>query len=66
MQKKQKVRTLSDALKNADVFLGLSSAGILKKEMIKQMAKNPIIFACANPDPEILPEEIIKLEKMQL
>ena len=54
--KKTKDKTLSDALKNADIFLGLSSAGILKKEMIKHMAKNPIIFACANPDPEILPE----------
>ncbi len=61
--KKTKDKTLSDALKNADVFLGLSSAGILKKEMIKQMAKNPIIFACANPDPEILPEEAYKIRK---
>ena len=55
---KTKDRTLKDAIKNADVFLGLSSAGILKKEMVKQMAKNPIIFACANPDPEITPEEV--------
>ena len=61
--KKTKDTTLNDALKNADVFLGLSSAGILKKEMIKQMAKNPIIFACANPDPEILPEEAYKIRK---
>ena len=53
-----KNRTLVDAIKNADVFLGLSSAGALKKEMVKKMAKNPIIFACANPDPEIKPEEI--------
>ena len=52
--KNTKDKNLYDALKNADVFLGLSSAGILKKEMIKRMAKNPIIFACANPDPEIL------------
>ena len=51
-------RTLKEVIKNADVFLGLSSAGILKKEMVKTMAKNPIIFACANPDPEITPEEI--------
>ena len=51
-------RSLSDAIKNADVFLGLSSAGILKKEMVKKMAKNPIIFACANPNPEITPEEV--------
>ncbi len=53
-----KDRTLNDALKNTDVFLGLSSAGALKKEMVKIMSKNPIIFACANPDPEITPEEI--------
>ena len=55
---KTKDRTLNDAIKNADVFLGLSSAGVLKKDMIKKMAKNPIIFACANPDPEITPEEV--------
>ncbi len=61
--KKTNDRNLNDALKNADVFLGLSSAGILKKEMIKRMAKNPIIFACANPDPEILPEEAYKIRK---
>ena len=53
-----KNRSLKDSIKNADVFLGLSSAGILKKEMVKTMAINPIIFACANPDPEITPEEI--------
>ena len=52
------LRTLSDAIKGADVFLGLSSKGVLKKEMVKSMSKNPIIFACANPDPEITPEEI--------
>ena len=51
-------RTLSDALDNADVFLGLSAKGILKKKLISKMAKNPIIFACANPDPEITPEEV--------
>ena len=53
-----KNRTLNDAINNADVFLGLSKGGILKKEMVKKMAKNPIIFACANPDPEITPEEV--------
>jgi len=52
------LRTLNDAIKGADVFLGLSSKGVLKKEMVKSMSKNPIIFACANPDPEITPEEI--------
>ena len=55
---KTKHRTLEDAVKGADVFLGLSAKGVLKKEMVKSMAKNPIIFACANPDPEITPEEI--------
>ena len=53
-----KNRTLDDAIKDADVFLGLSAKGALTKEMVKKMAKNPIIFACANPDPEITPEEI--------
>ncbi len=51
-------KTLDDAIKNADVFLGLSAKGALTKNMVKKMAKNPIIFACANPDPEITPEEI--------
>ena len=59
-------RNLSDAIKNADVFLGLSAKGVLKKEMVKSMAKNPIIFACANPDPEILPEEINEVRKLSL
>ncbi len=53
-----KNRTLDDAIKDADVFLGLSAKGALTKDMVKKMAKNPIIFACANPDPEITPEEI--------
>ena len=61
--KNTKNKNLYDALKNADVFLGLSSAGILKEEMVKRMAKNPIIFACANPDPEILPENVLKIRK---
>ena len=51
-------RSLDDAINNADVFLGLSAKGALTKNMVKKMAKNPIIFACANPDPEITPEEI--------
>ena len=53
-----KDRTLNDVIKNADVFLGLSAKGALTKDMVKKMANNPIIFACANPDPEITPEEI--------
>ena len=51
-------KTLDDAITNADVFLGLSAKGALTKNMVKKMAKNPIIFACANPDPEITPEEV--------
>ena len=51
-------KSLDDAMKNADVFLGLSAAGVVKKSMVKKMAKNPIIFACANPDPEITPEQV--------
>ena len=48
---------LTDALKDADVFIGLSTNKVLTKKMIKTMAKNPIIFALANPDPEIMPED---------
>ncbi|HEX6604215.1 MAG TPA: NADP-dependent malic enzyme [Sphingomicrobium sp.] len=50
-------RDLADACVGADVFLGLSAAGALKPEMVKTMAREPIIFAMANPDPEIRPEE---------
>ncbi len=49
-------RTLGDALVGADVFLGLSTAGVLKQEMVKTMADKPLIFALANPTPEIMPE----------
>ncbi len=52
------LRTLDQAMKGADVFLGLSAKDVVSKEMIKSMSKNPIIFACANPDPEIKPELI--------
>ncbi len=58
-----KNKTLDDAIKNADVFLGLSSADVLTKEMVKKMSKNPIIFACANPDPEIKPEKVEEARK---
>ncbi len=54
---KTDARTLTEALKGADVFLGLSAAGALKSEMVKDMAKAPIIFAMANPDPEISPPD---------
>ncbi len=52
------LRTLDQAMKGADVFLGLSAKDVVSKEMVRSMAKNPIIFACANPDPEIKPELI--------
>jgi malate dehydrogenase (oxaloacetate-decarboxylating)(NADP+) len=51
-------RTLADALKGADVFVGLSAKGTLTGELVKTMAPKPIIFAMANPDPEITPEEV--------
>ena len=50
-------RTIGDALVGADVFVGLSNGGAINQENVKSMAKNPIIFAMANPDPEILPAE---------
>ena len=53
-----KLRSLDQAMTGADVFLGLSAKDVVTKDMIKSMAKNPIIFACANPDPEIKPELI--------
>ncbi len=53
-----KARTLAEALKGADVFMGLSVAGAMSQEMVKSMAKKPIIFAMANPDPEITPEDV--------
>jgi malate dehydrogenase (oxaloacetate-decarboxylating)(NADP+) len=51
-------RTLADALRGADVFVGLSQAGVVTPEMVQSMAKRPIIFAMANPDPEIAPEAV--------
>ncbi|MEX2109291.1 MAG: NADP-dependent malic enzyme [Gemmatimonadaceae bacterium] len=55
---KTKARTIADALAGADVFVGLSVAGAVTSEMIGKMAKRPIVFALANPEPEILPEEV--------
>ena len=52
--------TLADAIKGADVFLGMSIAGALKPEMVKTMASDSIIFAMANPTPEIMPDEAKK------
>ncbi|MBZ9676426.1 NADP-dependent malic enzyme [Mesorhizobium sp. ES1-1] len=54
-------RSLADALDGADVFLGLSAKGALTPAMVRSMAKNPIIFAMANPDPEITPEEVAEI-----
>jgi malate dehydrogenase (oxaloacetate-decarboxylating)(NADP+) len=54
-------RTLADALKGADVVFGLSVKGALTEDMIRSMAPNPIIFAMANPDPEITPEEVAEI-----
>jgi malate dehydrogenase (oxaloacetate-decarboxylating)(NADP+) len=51
-------RTLTDAMKGCDVFVGLSVAGQVNQDMVKSMAKDPIVFALANPDPEILPEDV--------
>ncbi|MDO9103454.1 MAG: NADP-dependent malic enzyme [Methylovulum sp.] len=51
-------RTLADVIPGADVFLGLSAGGVLKQDMVKTMAANPLVMALANPTPEILPEEI--------
>lgn len=56
-------RTLEEAMKGADVFLGLSAKGAVSQAMVKSMAANPIIFAMANPDPEITPEEIKKVRQ---
>jgi malate dehydrogenase (oxaloacetate-decarboxylating)(NADP+) len=56
-------RTLADALDGADVFLGLSVKGAVTPEMVASMAPNPIIFAMANPDPEITPEEVHAIRK---
>tara|TARA_R110002074_G_scaffold170005_4_gene332153 strand:+ start:177167 stop:179431 length:2265 start_codon:yes stop_codon:yes gene_type:complete len=55
---KTNLRTLAEAVINADIFLGVSRAGMMTKDMVKTMAPSPIIFALANPTPEILPEEI--------
>ena len=56
-----KARTLAEALKGADAFFGLSAAGTVTKEMVKSMADKPIIFAMANPDPEITPEDVAEV-----
>ena len=55
------VNTLEDAMREADLFLGLSKANVVSKEMVKSMAKNPIVFAMANPDPEISYDEAMSV-----
>ena len=55
---KTRARTIADALVGADVFVGLSVAGAINGEMVAKMAKKPIVFALANPEPEILPEQV--------
>jgi malate dehydrogenase (oxaloacetate-decarboxylating)(NADP+) len=60
---KTKARTLADALVGVDVMIGCSVGNIVTGEMVKSMAKDPIIFAMANPDPEITPEEILMVRK---
>ncbi|HWW27644.1 MAG TPA: NADP-dependent malic enzyme [Caulobacter sp.] len=57
------LRTLAEAVKGADVLLGLSAKGAFTPEMIASMAPNPVIFAMANPDPEITPEEVHRIRK---
>ena len=54
-------RTLAEAIKDADIFLGLSAGGVLKPEMVAKMAAEPLIFALANPTPEISPDEVKKV-----
>jgi malate dehydrogenase (oxaloacetate-decarboxylating)(NADP+) len=56
-----KARTLAEAIEGADVFFGLSVAGALSKDMLASMAAKPIVFAMANPDPEITPEEVAEV-----
>ena len=55
---KTSARTLSEIIEGADIFLGLSAGGVLKPDMVRKMAANPLIFALANPTPEISPEEV--------
>ncbi len=56
---KTKARTLAEVIKGADIFLGLSAAGVVSKDMVASLAPKPLIFAMANPDPEISPEDVL-------
>ena len=60
---KRNIHSLTDAMKDADVFIGLSSADVVNAEMLKSMAKNPIVFAMANPNPEVAYELAVKTRK---
>jgi malate dehydrogenase (oxaloacetate-decarboxylating)(NADP+) len=60
---KSKPMTLEEGMKNADVFIGLSKGNVVSKEMVKSMAKNPIVFAMANPDPEISYDDALDARK---
>ena len=55
--------SLAEAMKGSDVFIGLSTGGVVNKDMVKSMAKNPIIFAMANPDPEIMYDEAVSVRE---
>ena len=57
------LRTLEDAMVDSDVFIGLSIKGVVKEHMLKSMAKDPIIFALANPEPEIMPDEALAIRE---
>jgi malate dehydrogenase (oxaloacetate-decarboxylating)(NADP+) len=58
-----KLRTLCEAMNGAEVFIGLSAKGAVSKDMVKNMTKDPVIFAMANPEPEIMPEDIYDVRK---
>ncbi len=58
-----KKRTLAEAMEGADMFIGLAAKGAVTQDMVKSMARNPIIFAMANPDPEITPEDVLAVRK---
>ena len=58
---KTTLRSLAEVIKGADIFLGLSAGGVLKKDMVASMASHPMIFALANPNPEISPEDVMEV-----
>ena len=60
---KTTLRTLAEVMVGADIFLGLSAGGVLKKDMVAKMRPNPMVFALANPTPEIMPEEVLEVRQ---